>query len=104
MSYQTQCNYQLPVDNVRVLDRVIDVYLWLTDLNTDEVKAVGQHLINLADRRATDVELFYQQNRCIDVTYLNDIPSPDEQLYDHPDYNKAMIELANSRLDNTGDL
>ncbi len=49
----------LPVNEVKVIDRVIDVYLWCCDLNTDEIRLLGQRLIDLADRRATDVEMAY---------------------------------------------
>ncbi len=52
------------VDNNKVIDKVIDVYLWIKeDLNNFEIAQLGTHLINLADRRATDVELFYLTNR-----------------------------------------
>ena len=50
----------LPVNETKVIDRTIDVYLWCIDLNTDEVRLLGQKLIELADRRATDVELYYR--------------------------------------------
>lgn len=62
-----QTNYAiatLPVNETKVIDKVIDVYLWVNeDLNTDEVASLGQHLIDLAYRRATDVELAYQNSR-----------------------------------------
>lgn len=49
----------LPVNEVKVIDRVIDVYLWCCDLNTDEIRLLGDKLVALADRRATDVEMAY---------------------------------------------
>lgn len=53
--------FALPVDEDKVIDRTIDVYLWISeDLNTAEVLRLAQHLIDLANRRATDVELFYK--------------------------------------------
>lgn len=53
-------NNALPVNTEKVIDRVIDVYLWINeDLNTEEVKQVGIYLISLADRRATDIEVHY---------------------------------------------
>ena len=61
---QTTNNFQLPVDDTKVLDRVIDVYLWVNeDLNTAEVEQLGRHLIALAHRRASDVEMYYQMSR-----------------------------------------
>lgn len=54
----------LPVDEVKVIDLVIDVYLWVSEyLNTNEVRLLGERLIALADRRATDVEAIYYANR-----------------------------------------
>ncbi len=56
--------YVLVVDQTKVLDKVIDVYQWVNeDLNTAEVILLSNYLINLAKRRATDVELHYQQTR-----------------------------------------
>ena len=55
----------LPVNETKVIDRTIDVYLWVSeDLNTDEVKLLGQRLIDLAERRATDIEQVYIDHRC----------------------------------------
>ena len=69
----TQQQYVLLVNQSKVLDRVIDVYHWVNhDLNTAEVIQLGNHLINLARRRATDVELFYQENRIDPTTPLTD--------------------------------
>ncbi len=54
----------LPVDETKVIDKVIDVYMWITDdLNTAEVIQLSHHLIDLANRRATDVELYYRHTR-----------------------------------------
>lgn len=50
---------KLPINECKVIDRVIDIYLWCDDLNTHEVILLGQKLIDLANRRATDVELVY---------------------------------------------
>lgn len=51
----------LPVNEEKVIDKVIDVYLYMCDgLNTTEVVLLGQKLIDFANRRATDVELAYQ--------------------------------------------
>ncbi len=84
MSNQNECTIipSLPVNEVKVLDRVIDVYLWLNDLNTAEVIRLGQQLINLANRRATDVELYYQNNRITDMYYISLDGVPGEDITD----------------------
>lgn len=70
-------SYKLSIDENKVIDKVIDVYLWIMpDLNTEEVKMVGQKLIDLADYRATDVELVYQANICS----IEPSPTSDEDL------------------------
>lgn len=53
-------NFQLPVNEDKVIDKTIDVYLYMCDdLNTAEVVLLGYKLVALANRRATDVELYY---------------------------------------------
>ena len=72
-------NRLLPVDDNKVINYVIDVYLWVQEsLNTCEVRALGQHIIDLADRRATDVELVYINNRYPEESYpaAEDIVEP----------------------------
>jgi len=60
--------FQLPVNEDKVIDKVIDVYMWISeDLNTAEVIRAGQHLIDIANRRATDVEVYYLSNRLIEA-------------------------------------
>lgn len=56
----------LPVNENKVIDRTIDIYLgFCNDLNTAEVIRLGNHLIELANRRATDVELEYVNRRLV---------------------------------------
>ena len=69
----------------KVLDLTIDVYLWVSEeLNTDEVRLLGQKLVALADRRATDVELVYQHNR-------NCSNYPTEDMYFYESYQSEFI-------------
>lgn len=72
----------LPINQTKVLDKTLDVYLWINEeLNTSEVVAVGLHLIDLANRRATDVEMYYLQSRYPEIAEytLEDFELSDDQ-------------------------
>lgn len=72
----------LPVNEEKVIDRVIDVYLCMCpDLNTEEVLLLGQKLINLANRRATDVELAYKDRNWPGDQY----PTVDQIMLENPE-------------------
>ena len=54
----------IPVNEDKVIDKVIDVYLWVSnDLNNAEVARLGERLIDVANRQASDVEVAYQQRQ-----------------------------------------
>lgn len=54
----------LPVNEDKVIDTVIDVYLWVSiDLNSAEIERLGHHLMALANRKASDVEMAYANAR-----------------------------------------
>ena len=70
-------HYLYTVDENKVIDYVIDTYLWVSEyLNSSEIGLLGRHLSNLADRKATDVELTYIRNREVLGSCIpDDIPS-----------------------------
>lgn len=50
----------ISVNEEKIIDLVIDVYLWVSnELNSAEIGRLGDHLIALADRKASDVEMAY---------------------------------------------
>ncbi len=54
----------IPVDENKVIDRVIDIYLWISgELNSAEISKLGQYLIDLANRRASDIEMEYDNRK-----------------------------------------
>lgn len=83
MNTQNTQTYMVSINPDKVLDKVIDVYHWIgNDLTTEEVVLVGQHLINLARRRATDVEQYYRENY---VYNPDNIDQDIEDLYNEPE-------------------
>ncbi len=71
-------HYLYAVDENKVIDYVIDTYLWVSEyLNSTEIGLLGRHLSNLADRKASDVELTYIRNREIVDSCIPDDNSSD---------------------------